>query len=163
MPGRQGDGMKKVGEVPAVDVAAVLIVRLDEILAVYNDKWGAFTFPMSKIRPTEVVQAGKRKSAPDDGKQAAIRTAAEWLGRTITEPLEPLRVCEEFMQSERDGRWKRYRVRVFRLTLADDAAAMSGTITEWLKADDFLDENRGPISPTARHLIADLQLHGNLP
>ena len=153
---------KAFGMFQVVEAAALLIMKKDRILAVYNEKWGAFTLPMSKVRPWEEIGGDPKKRNLSTGREAAVRSAAEWLGRTIVDPVVPLMICGEFLQGERDGQWKRYNVWVYKLAVADDVCPRQGAITEWLKADDFLDDKRDPISPTARHVIAELQIRGKL-
>jgi hypothetical protein len=59
-----------------------------------------------------------------------------------------------YHQSDRTGEWKRYQVQVSRLALEPNQEPRVDTITQWLT----IDENREPISPTARTILS--QLHG---
>jgi hypothetical protein len=150
------------GILPLVDVVATLVMKADRILAVYNDKWGSFTVPMTKRRSWEDASAEKGVERVEEWEDAAIRAAAEWMGRTTTKRPEFLSEVGEFQQSDRDGKWKRYHLRAFRLQVDDSVNPPSAKIAEWLRAEDFVDEKRNPISPTARHIIAELQLAGRI-
>jgi hypothetical protein len=143
-------------EYPLVDVAVTLIVRGGRILAVYNRPWSAFTVPMTKRRcwqDPSIPPAARE----EDWVEAAARAAAEWLGCTSTTPPQFLADIAEWRQGDRDGVWKRYHFQVFKVELKEGDETSAGAICEWLSPDQFLDENRRPISPTARHLIKELQ------
>ncbi len=150
------DDGKNVDSHPVVDVAAVLILRGDLILVVYNDKWGAFSLPMSKIRPWERALEESQKTTTY-GRIAAFRAAYKLLGRIVSEPILPLHVCESFVQSEHDGTMKNYNFWLFKMPVSGDTQLIKDVKTEWLTAEALLDENRGPISSTARRLIAEVQ------
>jgi hypothetical protein len=147
---------------PLVDVAAVLVTNGNRILAVYNEKWGSFTLPMAKRRTWEGRPADKAGAHTEEWEDAAVRAAAEYLGRTLTSRPRPLVTLAEFQQSDRDGQWKRYHLRAFKLAVDPDTRPSPAVVAEWLTADDFTDEKRQPISPTARHIIAELKLQGAL-
>lgn len=141
---------------PMVDVAVTVIMHGKYFLAVYNRDWGAFTLPMTKRRRYEDpnVEGGIRE---EEWVHAASRAAAEWTGRTSTSGPKVLLEIAEFRQGDRDGKWKRYHFQVFLLPLDEKPSLVPGAIAEWLTPDDFLNKNRQPISPTARHLIQELK------
>ena len=146
---------------PLVDLVTTLICKDKRIMTVYNDKWGAFTLPMSKRRQwkdAKLKDEGERLEEWDD---AAVRVAAEWLGCTLTTMPDKLTELSEFQQSDRDEKWKRYRVHVYLLNVAATEPA-PGRIVEWLTPEELLDEHRRPISPTARFIIAELRYKGLL-
>jgi hypothetical protein len=146
------------GILPLVDVVATLIVKNNRILAVLNERWGSFSLPMSKRRSWEDPAAEKGIERQEEWEDAAIRAAVEWMGRTTTTEPQFLSEIGEFQQSDRDGKWKRYHMKAYRIRISDDAQEPpAGRIAEWLTAEDFLDENRKPISPTARHIISELR------
>lgn len=146
------------GLLPLVDVAGVLITSGDKVLAVYNEKWGAFTIPLTKRRSWKDPGAEKDQERVEDWEDAALRAASEWMGRTTTQVPEHLGDVAEFQQSDRDAQWKRYRVQAYRIQLDEDASLPAGKIAEWLTVDELLDEKRRPVSPTARHVVAELRL-----
>jgi len=138
-----------------VEVAAVVIVRDRKILAVFNENWGAFTLPMTKRRMWK--DAGARIEN-EDWAHAASRAAGEWLAKTFTSPPVFCVDAPEYEQSDRDGVLKRYWFKVFRFCLDEDEdqELVHGAHAEWLTADQFLEKDRRPISPTAVALLQEL-------
>lgn len=153
---------------PEVDVAVAVLVRDGRILAVYNERWGGFTLPMTKRRETPQDPNVKAGPAPKEEVwlSDAARAQAEWLGRTcVLAPqdfLAPKLLLQipNYQQSDRDGVWKRYSFQVFGAFLPHDIEPVPGKIREWLSPEDFVDCNRMPITDTARHIIAQLRLVG---
>lgn len=154
---RTGSGVKKEGalNMPLAEVAAVVITNGKEIMAVFNEVWGSFTLPMSKIRTWDNPNGGPDIVEP--AVDAATRAAAEWLGCTFLEKPTFLRDIPRFQQSDRDRVWKEYHFHMFRLDLERGAPIPQGRNAQWLTPDEFLDARRRPISPTARHLLAGLK------
>jgi len=149
---------KEDASVPVVEAVATLVMKDDSILAVFNEKWGAFTLPMTKPRMARDPVVGEDPVRVEEDDEAALRAAGEWLGRTLRGMPEFLTEIAEFQQSDRDGQWKRYRTKIFRINVDAETAAPTARVTEWLTADGFVDRERGPISPTARHLVEELRL-----
>lgn len=147
---------------PMVDVAVTLVMHGDLILLGYNEKWGAFTLPSTKRRTWEDPNAAKEAAREEDWEDAAVRAAAEWVGRTLTAKPEYIGEVPEFQQSDRDGKWKRYRMRAFHVEVEDTSLTTSHRCTEWLTVAQILDKTRRPISPTARHVVAELNQSGVL-
>lgn len=149
-------------KIESVEVIATLLVRGPKFLAIFNPRWGAFTFPMSRrkqfLDPT-VSQA----ATPEKLERAAARVAAEVLGRSFAPEEFPRPLCKikEFEQSDADGVWKLYRIHVFGLTLPAGAKAVPGVVTEWLTREDF--QTREPVTHTARYLLQELAANGKLP
>ena len=139
---------------PNVKVAVALIQRDGRFLTVYNPKWMAFTFAMTKLREWSDPETPpiKREESWDF---AAARAAAEVLGRTITD-LTFAFDYPEYRQSDREGVVRRYRFQVFSTAAKKDNALVPGTVFEWLTAEEILDKKRMPISPTAQELIRQL-------
>ncbi|NIY14611.1 MAG: hypothetical protein GWM98_06820 [Nitrospinaceae bacterium] len=145
---------------PMVDVVASLVIAEGRILHVWNEKWGSFALPTTKRRSWEDPNAVKGSVREEDWEDACIRAAAEALGRTITEQPEEIGEIPEFQQSDRDGAWKRYRLRAYRFEFDSAPEVHPVRIHEWLSVEQVLDDSRRPISPTARHVISELQLKG---
>jgi len=144
------------GQSKPVQVSVTLIVRGGKLLAAYNPKWGSFTLPMTKVRLWEdldVEGVRWREEWPD----AAGRAAAEWLGRTDTQARRFLLDVADFQQSDRDGKLKYYHFRVFAVFVDEGASLAPGAVAEWLTVEEWLDEDRWPISPTGRYLIQRLR------
>ena len=89
----------------------------------------------------------------------AARAAAEWLGRTC-EPELILAECGEYNRSDRDGTYRRYTFQCFRVRVEGEVPLGPGAVHEWLTSTEF--QERRPISPTARHLLAKLVLERKL-
>ncbi len=144
-----------------VDVAVALIKHRGCVLAVYNPKWGSFTLPMTKRRQEHEDPAVHRPKPEEGWTDAAIRAASEWLGRTMT--AEPEFLCDipKFDQTDHDGVWRRYSMKVFVLALEAEPDLAHGANTEWLTLEDLADEKRRPISPTARRVASELTKEGN--
>lgn len=141
---------------PNIDVSVVVIRDANgRILLDYNDEWKAFTLPMSKIHdlPAE-VEGGP--TAPESPLAAAVRAAAEVLGR----PLPPGALREvaaevsPYSRSLRDGKWKRYDFRVFTATVNGTAHPLPGHVAVWLTPADV--EGLEPISPTVGTVLRAL-------
>jgi hypothetical protein len=145
--------MAKKQDFPLLDVAAVIITRGKQVLAVYNPGWGGFTLPMTKRREWRDPKLSK-SLRQEDWIDAAARAGAEWLGATCM-PEFLFEDAGEFQQSERDGNWKRYHFQVFRIAMKNEQPLAPATITEWLTPTEW--HNRRPVSPTARYLIGKLQ------
>lgn len=144
--------MPNQADFPHVEVAVTLIVRGEFLLAVYNPRWAAFTLPMTKrrIHQDPNIAPAHRE---EDWINAGARAAAEYLGRTLT-ALEELPVeVPPYQQSDRTGEWKHYSFRVFRCPFEASDRIRPDAVIEWLTRDQFLDEERRPISPTARHIL----------
>jgi len=158
----KSDKLKKdiSGLWPFVEIATTLVCCGGKILSVYNDRWGAFTLPMSKRRRWQDPRTKEEAERVEDWDDAAVRVAAEWLGHTLTDKPRLLTDLAEFQQSDRDERWKRYHVQVFQVDAQNEKAVAPNRIVEWLLPDQIVDEERRPISPTARYIISELKLKG---
>jgi hypothetical protein len=154
---------EKTKQIPKVEVAVALIACGDKILAVHNPKWRAFSVPMTKPRRWEdpAFRLGLRQ---EDWQAAAVRAAAEALGRTLAEPEFPLPLHEiqEFRQNDEEGIWKLYHLHLFKLPLAKMPSALGfGVTAEWLTADQL--QERAPVSSTVRYLLKQLASANKLP
>jgi hypothetical protein len=150
--------MAEKTDFPQLDVAVTLITWGERVLAVYNSRWGSFTLPMTKRRDWHDPNVAQSHHG-EDWLDAAARAGAEWLGRTC-EPKPVLDELGEYQQSDRDGTWKRYHFRVFRVSVEGVPDLVPGAIAEWLTPAELL--GRRPVSPTARHVIAKLRENGKL-
>ena len=154
---------KKVNALlPVVETAAVLIIRDGAILVAFNERWGAFSLPMTKRRSWAAPNVKDTGERVEDWEDAATRAAAECLGTTLTKGPTFMAELAEFQQSDRDSEWKRYHLRAYRFDVDSDAEGCGRPIVEWLSADELLDENRKPLSPTTRYIINELRLQGQV-
>lgn len=157
------DGSTSKSLMPLADIAAVIVSSGGKILTVFNERWGAFTIPMTKVRAWKDPVEKEAPERQEEWMDAAMRAAAEVLGRTVEgNEFEFLMDVSEFQQSDRDSRWKRYRMKAYGISPTGRVGVPSNAVTQWLTPEEIMDENRGPISPTARHAIAELQLQGRI-
>jgi hypothetical protein len=141
---------------PHIDAAVALIKQGSKYLAVYNPGWEAFTLPITKRRVWQVPQ-DPPTILEEDWADAAARAAAEWLGRTVRLQAAPFHEIVDLEYSGRTGEWKHYHLQIFEVPVQSDVKTANGTATEWLTVDEFLDEDRRPISPTAREVMRQLK------
>jgi hypothetical protein len=139
-------------QIESVEVVATLLVQGKKMLAVFNPRWGAFTFPMSRrkfFRDSDVSEA----ATPEKLDRAAARVAAEVLGRSFPPNDFPTPFVEikNFEQSDADGIWKLYTIHVFTLKLSEGVRLAPGVIAEWLTPNDF--QTREPVTHTARFIL----------
>jgi hypothetical protein len=133
----------------------VAITQGEAYLFVYYKKWGGFAPPMSKLRtwddenePGKIVE-----ESPED---AAIRVAAEALGRPLREgetpvlhPKSPLYTSNE---GNRDRRRKKYNIEFFTLAVGPDEVPkpLDGLPFAWLTLEDMMTHK--PLTSTAQHI-----------
>ncbi|MBI5388312.1 MAG: hypothetical protein HZA90_26910 [Verrucomicrobia bacterium] len=146
-----------------VEVAGTIIACEEQMLVFNNLKWGAFTFPFTKLRRWQDPNFGLgfRQEEPQ---AAAIRAASEILGHTFAETEWPRLQHEvtEYRQSDADGIWKLYHLHLFGMTLpAKPPTLGAGLQTEWLTVAEL--RARKPVSSTVRYLLACLEEQGKLP
>ena len=156
--------MAKKLSIPIVEVAVNVIFRPGLILTVYNDKWGAFTLPMTKRRrwqdPTR-----SRGIRNEPWRDAAVRAATELLGRTFAPSELPsllMKVEKAYQQSDRDGIWKEYRFQVFSMNLHPNERLLDNVTAEWLDPGDILDGKIRPVSETAQFILLQLRAKKHL-
>lgn len=144
--------MPKETEFPVAEVAAVVIRdATGRLLVDYNDKWQAFTLPMSKLHPLPMGPELTESAA-----EAACRAAAEVLGRPLrrgelTPAAEP---HVEWEYSLRTGELKRYTFYLFTLTLAaaETPHPLPGHIALWRTRAELREQE--PVSPTVDVILA---------
>ena len=138
-----------------IEVGVTVVQRDGKLLTVYNQKWGAFTLPMTKRRSWGHPDDPKM-IRPEDWRDTAIRNLVECFGRTYTEEPDILFEVSDFHQSDRDQKVKDYHFHVFGAVTVGDAPLIAGVLGEWLTPDEILDPSRRPMSSTARYLVKEL-------
>ncbi|MFO7904260.1 MAG: hypothetical protein ACQESR_11030 [Planctomycetota bacterium] len=80
--------------VPTVETVAVIICGEERILLIFNEQWGAFTLPMTKLRHWQDpnIPPAHRDESPID---ATARAVAECLGRTLIDGLVAIKTSAE--------------------------------------------------------------------
>jgi hypothetical protein len=142
-------------QIPSVEVVATLMMQGDKILSIFNPRWGAFTFPMSKRKFFKDAVMSEA-ATPEKLNRAAARVAAEVLGRSF-EPNEfpaPLLEIKDYEQSDADGLWKLYTIHIFTLKLPESVNVAPGLVAEWRTAKEL--ETREPVTHTARFILSSM-------
>lgn len=140
-------------DVPTLDVAVALILDADQrLLWCWNARWGAFAWPMTKLRPGE------------SAKQAAERAGAEALGvPVVAGQLLPPRA--DLYVSDRDRNVKLYRYHVCRVQPHDHYKDTAAPVVPhvWLTTSESLSGDFRPLSGPCVELAGQLQVDGLLP
>jgi hypothetical protein len=142
-------------------VAVVLVRSADKLLLVYNEKWRAFTFPMTKLPPWDFVETSKITD-PDQRdisteqlqgrwRDAAAHAVVECLGQ----PNDPRPLLDDmiaveyslFERSGRDGVDRFYRYKLFTLEVPQPFESRRQPAV-WLTPDAIRDVRNRPVSPT---------------
>jgi hypothetical protein len=152
----------KSKQTPIVEVVTTLVVQDGKVMVIFNPKWAAFSFPMSK-RKVFLDNAISSVGTAEKLDRAAARVAAEVLGRSFPPQgfPHPLFDAKEYKQSDVDGIWKLYQFHVFSLQVTNIQNPASGIIAEWLTPDQI--NCHEPFSHTARYLLAQLEEKDLLP
>jgi hypothetical protein len=150
------------GQAENVEVVATLLMQGRKIFLLFNPRWGAFTFPMSRrkfFKDSAVSEAAR----PEALACAAARVAAEVLGRTFPPDgfPTPLLEIKDFEQSDADGKWKLYTIHVFTLKLSEGVRLAPGVIGEWLTPKEL--QTREPVTHTARFILKRMEEQGLTP
>jgi hypothetical protein len=152
------DNMKSK-QIENVEVVATLMRQGPKILSVFNPRWGAFTFPMSRrkfFKDSTVSEA----IMPENLDRAAARVAAEIMGRSFPpeEFPKPLLDIKGYEQSDADGVWKLYEFHVFTLKLSEGVRLGPGIIAEWMTPKEL--QSREPVTHTARFVLSRIKEAG---
>lgn len=134
-----------------VAVAIVTDEPLQRVLLTWNDRWGAFTLPMTRVR---IAPGGHPLDTPE---QAALRAAAEALGVPVRHAAPPLKAeLNRFLLSGREQRVKPYEHHIFRVEPHPHFAGRFFYRGPFLWASAYALMDRGiyePISPSVAPLI----------
>lgn len=146
-------------ERPRVEVAVTVIRRGQVVLAGFNTNWDCYTLPMTKRRywPSS-EEPGKFDAEPWEA--AAGRSVLEWLPGADGAPPRPLMQVAAYRQSDRDLVVKDFHFEIFATDVEEGQQLRPGARAEWLSEEDFRDQLRRPVSPTARYLVETLHQAG---
>ncbi len=150
--------MPKPFHYPEVNLSVAVILCEGRTLLTWNENWGAFSLPMTKIRSWP-GPSGSVDENSESAQQAAIRAAAEGLGRPLKGSEIPEQSVELELQpyshrSHRDGQWKRYSREVFVFQIEGDLSSFSGKGV-WLTSSEV--SSMQPISQTAQEILSVLE------
>ncbi len=148
-------------QIQKVEVVGTLIFHGPKILSVFNPKWGAFTFPMSK-RKFFHDSALSAAATPEKLERAAARVAAEVLGSSFAPGKfpQPLLIIKGFEQSDADGVWKLYEFFLFKLQVSEPLRLAPGILAEWMNPQEL--KTHEPVTHTARYILDQLNEKGLL-
>lgn len=148
--------MSTVAGLPDVEVAvAVIMDQAGRILWTWNEKWGTFSLPMTKIRQS--------KEMVEPARCAAVRAAGEALGVPV-QVGKPWTIIAGMNVSDRDCVVKHYTYHVFRAEAHPDYGA-SLCVRQphiWLAAHVALSGLFEPLSKSASDIFRSLITQGLL-
>ena len=132
---------------PSIAVAYVVDTQ-GRLLLIWNEKWGAFTLPMSKL------QSDQPSETPE---QAAIRAAAEVLGvPTRVVQGKEAKFARGLQKSPRDGDIKDYQYNVVKVEAHPDfASQVNGKPLVWAAIDKLQDAEYQPVSKSVQAILRE--------
>jgi 8-oxo-dGTP pyrophosphatase MutT (NUDIX family) len=132
---------------PSIAVAFIVDSQ-GRLLLSWNEKWGAFTLPMTKLRSDPPAETPE---------QAAVRAAAEVLGvpaRVV--PGKAAKFARGLQKSTRDGGIKDYQYNVVPVEAHPDYAAIIGSRPYvWASIDKLQTGEYQPVSSSVQPLLQD--------
>jgi len=133
----------------AVQVAVAVVTDPEQRhVWVWNEKWGVFGLPMSKVRP--------RANSREPAERAAFHAGAEALGVPVRVLPGTLRLpLRRKGFSERQGMVRRYAYQIYGVEPHPDFAARVAPPGPhlWLTAAQALEAGYEPLSPTSRDIL----------
>ena len=143
--------------VPKVDVVVAMIMGPDlQLLWTWNEKWGAFALPMTKLR--------KGQGITEEPEHAAARAGAEALGVPVKVGARWTAI-PELKVSDRDFATRLYTYDVFRVE-AEPRFAPQVRLAQphlWLSIGDALSGRYQPLSQSSADICQELVTQGRLP
>ena len=132
---------------PSIAVAYVVDPQ-GRLLLTWNDKWGAFTLPMTKL------QSDQPAETPE---QAGVRAASEVLGvPTRVVPGKAAKFARGLQKSPRDGDIKDYQYNVVPVEVHPDFAShISSKHLVWTAIDKLQTGEYQPISKSVEALLRE--------
>jgi hypothetical protein len=147
-------------------VAVVLIRSEGKLLLTYNDKWRAFTFPMTKLPDWDFVDTGQIID-PERRAISAAQLQEHWLDAAAHAVVECLgqpncpsvmldgTIAVEYTEverSRRDGADRIYHYKVFTLDVPQPFESRHQP-SAWLTADEIGDGKHRPVSPSVLEIL----------
>lgn len=132
---------------PSIAVAYVVDSQ-GRLLLTWNDKWGAFTLPMTKLQSEQPAETPE---------QAGVRAAAEVLGvpaRVV--PGKAAKFARGLQKSPRDGDIKDYQYNVVQVEVHPDFANhISSQPLVWASIDKLQTGEYQPVSKSVETLLRE--------
>lgn len=132
---------------PSIAVAYIVDSQ-GRLLLTWNNKWGAFTLPMTK------VQFDQPAETPE---QAAIRAAAEVLGvPTQIVPGKETKFARGLQKSPRDGDIKDYQYNIVQVEAHPDFASLVSSKTfVWASIAKLQNSDYQPVSKSVDAILQE--------
>jgi|GEM_PF-2797068 len=132
---------------PSIAVAYVVDSQ-GRLLLTWNDKWGAFTLPMTKLHADQPAETPE---------QAGVRAAAEVLGvPTRVVPGKEAKFARGLQKSPRDGDIKDYQYNVVPVEAHPDFAShISSQPLVWAAIDKLQTGEYQPVSKSVESLLRE--------
>jgi hypothetical protein len=147
-------------------VAVVLIRSGGKLLLIYNEKWRAFTFPMTKlpawdyVDPEQIIDPDRRDISAGQLQEHWLDAAAHAVVECLGEPNCPSVMLDgpikveytEVERSRRDGADRIYHYKVFTLDVPQQVQSRQQPFV-WLTPDEARDGKHRPVSPTVLEIL----------
>jgi hypothetical protein len=142
-------------------VAVVLIRSAGKLLLTYNDKWRAFTLPMTKlpdrdfVDTTQIIDPDRRDISAGQLQEHWLDAAAHAVVECTGQPNCPSPLLEgpieveytEIERSRRDGADRIYHYKVFSLEVPQAFQSRKQPFA-WLTPEEIRNGKHRPVSPT---------------
>jgi hypothetical protein len=152
-------------------VAVVLISSGAKLLLIYNAKWRAFTFPMTKLPSwdfedtTQISDRDQREISAEELQARWLDTAAHAVVECLGQPSCPQPLLEDLIaveytrleRSRRDGADRRYHYKLYTLELPEPRQSRQQP-SVWLTSDEIRDGKHRPISPTVLEILGNQEV-----
>lgn len=128
---------------------AVALVKLNknQVAVSWNDNWGAFVFPMTKLDTTPPAESAE---------QAAVRAAAEIFGLPCrVMPGQSGKAMRKLQLGQRDGELKDYHFTVVPVEVHPDFgnASIAHRTVLFASADKLQSGEYQPVSPSVKPIL----------
>ena len=134
---------------------ASIVMHETKLLVVFNEKWGRFTLPITKVKNTFLNDDGYQDATQEDWYRASLKAAEEHLGVGKACEGKYIMILDDFMASERDKATKRYTIGVY-LYMAESTTLPNDAGRQWLTANQIMNETAPLMSQTALRVINQL-------
>lgn len=137
---------------PQVLAAVAFVTYQSRILIVFNEKWGRFTLPMTKVKNTFIRNDGYLDAANEDWAAESRKAAYEHLAPGSADHGKYLMVLDDFMRSERDTATKRYTLGVYHFAVTNpNLPDMTGR--QWLTSEETMRDVAPLMSQSALRVV----------
>jgi hypothetical protein len=137
-------------------LAAVALVTCEsKLLVIFNEKWGRFTLPITKLKDTFVNDDGYMDAAQNVWSESSVAAAEEHLGAGQAPDGEYIMILDDFMSSGRDSATKRYTLGVYHFPVPT-LELPDATGRQWLTVNEIMTDTAPLMSQTALRVVNQL-------